>query len=321
MPDSPTKTSLFVEVARLYYEHDYSQQEIANKLGLSRPSISRILRQARERGIIRIEINDPSNRGTLLENKIRQRFHLKKVIVVPDDGSSIDLLKSRLGYVAANYLDRLIQEDVVLGVSWGTTMQEVAKHLRSRPVKGVKVVQLNGGVSRAGYDTRASEVAQMIAEKYQAVPFLLPLPAIVDRAELKEAILSDRNISRTLNLAQSASIAMFTVGAFGYDSVLVKADYFEPAEVEFLLKNRAVGDICSRIITETGDICSNELNARTIGIDLEELHKKPYSIAVAGGPKKARPIYAGILGGHFNVLITDEGVAMKLLEFSNNGKN
>ena len=310
-----------MEVARLYYEHGYSQQKIADKLGFSRPSISRILHQAREQGIIRIQIHDPSDRGTLLEDQIRQKFHLKKVIVVPNDGVSDEILKRRLGQAAANYLDQLIQEDTILGVSWGTTMQEVANHVRPRPIKGMKVVQLNGGVSRAEYDTRASEVAQKIAEKYQAVPFLLPLPAIVDRAELKEAILQDRNISRTLNLARTAGIAMFTVGAFDYDSVLVKADYFEPAEVEFLLKNRAVGDICSRIITEDGDVCSPDLDARTIGINLQELRKKNYAIAVAGGAKKARAIYAGILGKHFNVLITDERVAVKLLEFANDEKD
>ncbi|NOY78283.1 MAG: sugar-binding transcriptional regulator [Calditrichaeota bacterium] len=313
-----TRTSLLVEVARLYYEHGYSQQKIADKLGLSRPTVSRILHQAREEGIIRIQITDPSDRGTVLEDQIRRKFHLKKVIVVPNDGVPDGVLKQRLGRAAADYLDRLIQENTILGISWGTTMQEVANHVRPRPVRGVKVVQLNGGVSRAEYDTRASEVAQKIAEKYQAVPFLLPLPAIVDRAELKDAILQDRNISRTLNLAREASIAMFTVGAFDYDSVLVKADYFDPAEVESLLKNRAVGDICSRIITEDGDICSPDLDARTIGIDLQELHKKPFAIAVAGGAKKARAVYAGILGKHFNVLITDERVAMKLLEFSNN---
>lgn len=316
MIESAAKISLFVEAARLYYEHGYSQQKIANKLGLSRPGVSRILRQARKQGIIRIEIIDPTGRGTYLESQLQQRFHLKKVIVVPNEGVPSTVIKQRLGEAAAHYLDQLIMEGTILGVSWGTTMQEVAKHLRPRRVRNMKVVQLNGGISRAEYDTHAGEIAQRIAENYQAIPFLLPLPAIVDQASLKEAILADRNISRTLKLAQKSEIAVFTAGAFGYDSVLVKADYFDREEIEFLLKNKAVADICSRIITTSGEICWPELDERTIGIELSELSQKKYAIAVAGGKKKLPAIYAGLLGKHFNVLITDEMVANEILDRS-----
>ncbi|MCK4447793.1 MAG: RNA polymerase subunit sigma-70, partial [Candidatus Marinimicrobia bacterium] len=175
------------------------------------------------------------------------------------------------------------------------------------------VVQLNGGISRAEYDTHATEIAQKISEKYRAIPFLLPLPAIVDNADLKQAIISDKNISRTLDLAHKAKVAMFTIGSFSHDSVLVKADYFETKEVDSLLKRGAVGDICSRIITHDGKICSPELNSRTIGIELEELCKKSYSIAVAGGKEKLQAIRAGLCGHLFNVLITDEWVAEELL--------
>jgi deoxyribonucleoside regulator len=140
------------------------------------------------------------------------------------------------------------------------------------------------------------------------------LPAIVDSASVKQAILSDKNIARTLQLAREASDAMYTVGSFGYDSVLVKADYFESEELENLLAQGAVADICSRIINHDGKICSSQLNDRTIGIDLEDLQKKPYSIAVAGGAEKLQAIKAALRGNLFNILITDEWVANKLLQ-------
>ena len=115
-------------------------------------------------------------------------------------------------------------------------------------------------------------------------------------------------------------MAMYTIGAFGYNSVLVKADYFESDEVEFLLKRRAAGDICSRIITETGKICWPELDDRTFGIELEELSKKEYAIAVAGGKEKLKAIYAGLCGKCFNVLITDEWIATEILHLSGDRK-
>jgi len=313
MSEKSKHTSLLVEIARLYYEHNFSQQKIANKLDISRPGVSRLLQQARERGIVRIEIFDPKENGTLLEEKMQKKFGLKKVIVVPNDNEETQIIKRRLGRVAVTLLDQLVEEGLILGVSWGTTMQEVSKQVRRKSVKDMTVVQLNGGISRAEYGTHASEIAQKIGEKYHAIPFLLPLPAIVDSADLKQAIISDKNISRTLDLARKAKVAIFTIGSFNHDSVLVKADYFDYEEVDFLLKQGAVGDICSRIITHDGKICSPELNSRTIGIKLEELRKKPYSIAVAGGKEKLRAIRAGLRGQLFNILITDEWVAEELL--------
>ena len=307
------KSTILVEAAKLYYEHQLSQLEISKKLGVSRPTVSRLLQQARNTGIVRIDITDPSEVGTQLESALIKKYNLKKVVVVPNDTDDNKIVKKRLGKTAVLLVDQLISEGTILGISWGTTMQQVARQIRTRRVKDMVVVQLNGGISRAELDTHASEIAKTIGESYKAIPYLMPLPAVVDNANLKKVILSDRNISRTLELGRKAEIALFTIGSFGYNSVLVKADYFEPDEVDELLKSGAVGDICSRIIKADGTICSDDLNGRTIGIELEELNKKQYSIAVAGGKEKLAAIKAGLNGKWFNSLITDEWVATELL--------
>jgi deoxyribonucleoside regulator len=307
------KTAMIVEAARLYYEHAFSQEKIAKKLGISRPGVSRLLQRAREEGIVCIEIKDPSDEGTKLEADLKTKFELKNAIVVPDDVEST-IIKQRLGQAAVKLLNQLVSEGMILGVSWGTTMHEVAVRVPVRPIRDMVVVQLNGGISRVSDDTRASEVAQKLGENFGATPYLLPLPAVVDNADLKEAIVSDKNISRTLALGREAKVAMFTIGSFGHHSILVKADYFESEDVESLLKQGAVADICSRIIKHNGEICSPELNARTISIELEDISKKAFSIAVAGGKEKLEAIRAGLRGKYFNILITDEWNAQELLQ-------
>ena len=304
--------SLLVEAARLYYQHDFSQQQIADRLGISRPGVSRLLRRAREEGIVRIEIRDPFEKGTRLESSLREKFGLKKVIVVPADERPASI-KKHLGQATVGYLETLINDNMILGVSWGTTMQEVARALKTNKVKNLVVVQLNGGVSKAAYDTHASEIAQSIGLKYQATPYLLPLPAIVDSATLKSSILSDKNIARTLKLARECDIAVYTIGLFNQDSVLVKADYFDEKEIEALIKKDAIGDICSRIIDKKGQICSKSLDDRTIGIELDDLARKTHAIAVAGGRDKLPAIRAALKGKWFNSLITDEWCAEELL--------
>jgi deoxyribonucleoside regulator len=312
MPKIKSETNLMIETARLYYEHQFSQQQIANKLGISRPGISRLLQKARETGIVKIEIFDPESKGTALEAQLKEKFRLKDVIIVPNENEDNAKIKQRMGKAAFNYLDKLIHDNMIIGVSWGTTMLQVAQNIQARPTTGVTIVQLNGGVTRAEYDTHASEVAQKIGEKYRAVPFLLPLPAIVDNMKVKEAILSDKNIAHTLNLGKQADIIIFTIGKFDYESVLVKANYFEPTEVDELIKEGAIADVCSRIINKQGKICSKDLNNRTIGIELDEIREKKYSIAVAGGKDKINAIKAALKGNLFNVLITDELVASQL---------
>lgn len=310
----PDSDAQLVEAARLYYEHGLNQRQIASRLGISRPGVSRLLQTARERGIVKIEIIDPAEHGTRLERLLKERFALKKVVVVPNGEENEQIIKNRLGRAAVILLDSILKEKVILGVSWGTTMQAVTRNLKKRSLRGMTVVQLNGGISRAEYDTHASEIAQRLSENYRAVPYLLPLPAVVDSAQLKAAIVADKNIARTLELGRQAEIALFTVGSFSHESVLVKADYFEPNEVDQLLSQGAVGDICSRILRNDGQLCSPELNARTIGIELQELKSKPYAIAVAGGREKLPAIRAGLKGRWFNCLVTDEWVAEELLE-------
>ena len=309
---------MIVEAARLYYEHQFSQQSISKKLGISRPGVSRLLKQARVKGIVKIEIIDPTKKGTRLEAKLKEKFGLKKVVVVPSDADASQSIKQMLGNAAVKMLEELVEDNMIVGVSWGTTMQEVARQVNGKVFKDLIVVQLNGGISRAEYDTHASEIALKIGEKFHAIPFLLPLPAIVDSPKVKKAIVSDKNIARTLDLAIQAKVAIFTIGSFGLESVLVKADYFEKDEIDALLKQNAIADVCSRIIDSEGNLCSSELNSRTIGIELEELQKKPYSIAVAGGKEKLNAIQAGLNGRLFNILITDEWVARELLEMDTN---
>ena len=307
------RSRLLIEAARLYYEHNLNQAQIATKLDVSRPGVSRLLQEARDTGIVKIQIVDPGARGTRLESALREKYGLKHAIVVPSDKQDT-VLKSRMGSALITLFDQLLTENTTLGVSWGSTLQAATEHLKPRLVKNMTVVQLNGGVSKAELDTHATEIAGRMGENYQAIPYLLPLPAIVDTAELKKAIISDRNIAKTLKLAREADIAVFTVGAFGSKSVLVQADYFEEAEVQALIQAGAVADICSRLIKADGSICSPELDDRTIGIELAELKARPFSIAVAGGLNKAQAIRAGLAGGYFISLITDEDVARQLLD-------
>ncbi|MGN7356997.1 sugar-binding transcriptional regulator [Paenibacillus sp. SAF-054] len=306
------KQRLSIEAARLYYQSDYSQQDIAARLGVSRPTVSRLLQFAKEQGYVRIDIVDPHQDLDVLSRELQQKFGLDTVLVCYSPLNTYEEIKKHITKLTADYLYETIQDKDIIGVTWGTTMHAVAMQLQPKSVKGVEVVQLKGGVSHSHVNTYAADTVNLFAEAYQTVARYLPLPVIFDNIALKRIVEEDRHINRIIELGKQANIAVFTVGTVKEDALLFRLGYFNEAEQKLLKKNGA-GDICSRFFDKDGNICSEEINNRTVGIDLYELRKKEKSILVAGGQRKVEAIQAALAGKYANILVTDQFTAQALL--------
>jgi deoxyribonucleoside regulator len=307
------KNRKIIEAAKLYYLMDYSQQEIASRLGVSRPTVSRMLQQAKEEGIVKIQIMDPSEDMRQLAEQLETGYGLKKAIVVSVPVYDDLLIKEQLAKNAATYLREIVQDEDIIGTTWGTTLYQVARHLEHKPVKGVQVVQLKGGVSHSERNTYASEIIHLFAEAFDAKPYHLPLPAIVDHVVVKQAIEADRHIRRVLDIGKQANIALFTTGGALADSLVFQLGYLSDEDVNKIVEH-AVGDISSRFFDREGRICHPELNARTIGIELEDLKQKEHSILISGGARKIEGIKGALRGQYANTLITDQYTAKFLLD-------
>jgi len=307
------KTKKMIEAAKMYYFMDYSQQDIADRLGVSRPTVSRFLQQAKEEGYVQIRIMDPSEDTQKLAVQLKQKYHLKKAIVVPVPHYDEHLIKEYLAEDTALYLDEIVKDGDTIAVTWGSTMYQVAKKLSHKHVSDVSIVQLKGGVSHLETNTYNSEILHMFGKAYNTYPHFLPLPAIVDHLLVKQAMESDRHIRKILEMGERANIALFTVGVPAPESLFLQMGYFSEDELRVIYE-KAVGDICSRFYDTDGRICLPDLNTRTIGIELDSLHRKERSILVAGGAKKVEAIYGALCGRYANVLITDQYTAKSLLE-------
>jgi len=313
------KLKKMVDAAKMYYQLDYSQQEIAKKLGISRPTVSRLLQMAKEEGIVQIKILDPTQDNEILARGLEERYGLEKAVVVSAPQNENRIVKKYLGEAAAGYLHDIVKDGDSIGVTWGTTLHEVAVNLQSKHVRNVRIVQMNGGVSYSETDTYAYEIVHLFGKAFNTTPHFLPLPAIVDHMLVKQAIEADRHIRKILDMGKNTNIAVFTVGVPDNDSVVIRAGYFNFEDLQ-VVYSRAVGDICCRYIDMNGNLCSEELDRRTIGIDLSELRRKEKSILVAGGPCKVEAVYGALRGKYPNVLITDQFTAKTLLEREPDGE-
>jgi deoxyribonucleoside regulator len=307
------KLTKVIEAAKLYYLLDYNQNEIAKILGVSRPTVSRFLQQAKSEGIVQIKIMDPTEDVLNLALQLENKFKLKKAIVASIPQFENHIVKNYLGEKAAVYLNEIVKDEDIIGVTWGTTLYHIAIELKQKFVKDVKVVQLKGGVSHAETNTYASEILYLFGKAFNTTPHNLPLPAIVDHAVVKQAMEADRHIRKILELGKQANIALFTIGSIKTDSLLFQLGYFTESDLRSLY-GKAVGDICSRFFDKDGKVCNESLNERTLGIDFDDLRKKEHSILVAGGPNKIEGIYGALKGQYANVLITDQFTAKFLLD-------
>lgn len=304
---------LVTKVARLYYMEGLNQEEIARRCRTSRSTISRLLRQAREAGLVTITINEPPGNFSDLERALEREFGLQEAVVVSQDESDGDLQAS-LGRSAARYIERVVRPGDVLGVSWGTSLRATINSVSGASLGPVTVVPLVGGVGQTDPEIHSNQLAIDLARALGGNWHLLHAPAIVSSSALREAILADPKLGEVLEVARSANMALVGIGAPIESSTMIHTGYFGAGEIEELKAHRAVGDVCSQFYDLEGRRCDLQLNDRIIGITLEDLKRIPLVVAVAGGASKVGSVLGALRGGFLDVLITDHGTAQSVIE-------
>ncbi|AOR73510.1 sugar-binding transcriptional regulator [Limosilactobacillus fermentum] len=301
-----------IRAAKLYYLDDHNQSWIAGELGVSRATVSRLLRYAREQGLVEIHIKDPLEDEVTLAEELRDRYHLAAVKIVATGQATGEEKGALVGQAAASYLETIVENGDTIGIGWGKTIHQVALALRPEPLIDVRVVQMKGAANNQEQPTYAYESIQAFATAFHTFPEYLPLPVIFDQATTKQLVESDRQIARVIELGNRAPIAVFTVGTVRDSALLFKLGYFTKEEQNFL-QQHAVGDVFSRFIDRDGQIVSPTINDRTIGIQLDQLRQKKHSVLVATGLAKVPAVAAALTGGYANALVIDQDAAMELI--------
>ncbi|MBU2328027.1 MAG: sugar-binding transcriptional regulator [Alphaproteobacteria bacterium] len=315
LPSSDQRDHLIVQVAKLYYDLDRTQSEIANELGLTRWQVGKLLTEAKEAGIVRIEITPRAGRRTSVELELQRNFGVKEAIVVSageiDDPS---LVVDSVAQAAATHLASLSPKPKLIGVSWGRTMSAVARALPKDWCPGLHVVLVNGSTALTATSSRNSAVAEEFAQSTSGRATLLPVPAIIGSKSTRMALEQDPIIGRVLALAEEAPVLCFGLGGLTSQSVLLGSGYLGDEDIARLRNLHAVGDIMGRFVDRDGHIADVQLDDRTIGLRLEAIAAKERVIGVAAGEDKHRIAAACLRAGYVTDLVTDEVTARRILE-------
>jgi DNA-binding transcriptional regulator LsrR (DeoR family) len=309
---------LIVRVARMYYQWEIKQSEIARQLGLSQPTVSRLLAEARTSGIIRISVAVPQGVHSEVEEELVRRYRLRDAIVVDCSSDSDERqLEREIGGGAAYYVETSLRPNEVIGISsWSATLMALVDAMHPTPRKGdMRVVQILGGVGDPSAEIHASRLTSRFADLIGGQPVFLPAPGIVGSSAMREVILDDVYVREAMGTLEQVTTALVGIGAIEPSKLLASSgNIFSQAELELLRQRGAVGDVLLRFFAEGGKPVLTPLNDRVISMSLDQLAKVDRSVGIAGGQRKRQAILGALRGGWINVLITDQFTARWLLD-------
>ena len=312
---APRSRRLLADAARLNYLDGLSQDQIARRLSMTRSNVSRVLRAAKESGIVEVRIRDFDDRNELLEDALVAAFDLKAAAVAGagrEPGAQQAV--ARLG--AEVFLDA-VSGATTAAVSWGTTVQAVVGALPQVRLPGVDVVQLVGGLVSFDSQATAHDVVRDLAERIGARYRYLNTPAVFDSAAVLQHLLGETSVREALEAARRAEVALVGIGSphSGSSATLVELLDLSEAERTQLWAEQPVGDVCGRYFDIDGvPIACASVRDRILAVPVDDLRGIPTRLGVARGADKGRAVLGALRGRFVNVLVCDEPLAQAVLD-------
>lgn len=307
--------TLLIKIAELYYHKKMSQKGISREMGVSVSTVSRMLREAVDKGIVRVEVVDISERLVETEMELKSRFGLKEVVITEsmlDQGG--DLLKKQLGRKASDLFRRLVSPGEVIGIGSGITMAEMADSLAAAsPLPAVKLVPLLGGWGSEQVEYEPSGLVTSMGRCLQCNFYHLLAPAIVSSPEVRKVIVNEPVIEKVVSLWNDLTSAYFSIGP-EIGSGLVNSMPSNFIDTTAVYEMGAVGDLLGRIIDNGGNELDIPFNKQLIAIPFESLMKVGNRVGIGGGPSKYRSIGAVLRKGLINILVSDYDTCRYILE-------
>lgn len=298
--------------AWLYYADQMTQSDIAALLGVSRATIVNYLQEARDRGIVSIQINSEIVGRTRIARALADKYGLSGALVIPS-AKGADLIR-RLGSAGARVLVDQLQAGDIIGVAWGRTVLAAAEQAQLRaPLDNLTVVQVSG--HSIGAPSFSPELCtSLLSSRLGARCVNMLAPALLSTPTLRQMLLDEPVLRAQFALIDSCTRVVFGVGDLHSDSTLRLSGIASAQDIEEYVARGAVAAIIGHFIDRDGVQVSGPLDDRMVGLELEGLLRLPSRICIAGGPEKLGCIRATLAGGYASILVTDADTATALMD-------
>ena len=307
------RKEVLYQVAKLYYEDNQTQSQIARSLNISRPTISTLLKEARQEGIVKIMIDNPNQDIQYLQDRIAHRYNLETVLISGVTGSD-ELIKHDIGDLAVSFIEGQLPKVQRLGLGWGTTVAEYVYSASHMNLNQLQILPLMGGIGVLENRFHTNHLVYTLSKKYQAQVDYFYAPAIASSLTEKEDFMSSKVIQKIL--AKGAECQMAVVGLGNPLSSRTYQNWrliTQEALVD-LEDSGVAGDILASFFDLDGEILDTEFSRRMIGLSLEKLKQIPEVVILASGLDKASSLKTLLNHTSFKHIVIDLEIAKALLD-------
>jgi central glycolytic genes regulator len=241
-----------------------------------------------------------------LQERLKQTFQLKQVLIVPGDADQSSFSKKELCRVGATALRNAIRKDDVIAVTGGSTMAGLAEFLvPNSNMRGNRYVPARGGLGES-VELQANSIVSTMAKRTGGQYKLLHVPDHLSE-EAYLTLINEPHIQEVLQFIRQARIVIHGIGDA---MVMARRRQLATNELNRLEADGALAESFGYYFNHEGRVIHQ---MSTVGLRLEDIKNTEVVIAVAGGSSKAQAIASIMRFGHTDVLVTDEGAAQAML--------
>ncbi|MEO1745563.1 MAG: sugar-binding domain-containing protein [Pseudomonadota bacterium] len=302
---------IIIEAAWLYYEDGLNQNDIAERLGVSRATVVNYLQEARERAYVRISLSQDAFSGHRLAVALKEALSLTDVIIMPD-ADEVSATARRVARGAARWLPQLLSPGDRLGVAWGKTIFDVAESIEPSAIADLTVLQLVGSMATP-YGFSADVCSSYVARRLSADCVNLHVPAIFSTSELAARVRDEALIANQFDAIGHVNKTLFAVGSVLPDSHVVSSGVAKRDELRWYVDRGAVGVLCGRFINADGGHVDGPLDARMMGVAPDAMRAPEMGMLVSVGPERVAAAIAAVRGGYTTHLVTHQSSAEAML--------
>lgn len=293
-----------------------SQKDIAESEGLSTATVSRIITSAIENGYVEFSLKIPGGKVVEMEHEIKELYDIKFVSVTKVDIDDKDIILRDISLCVGDYLNYIVRDGDIIGVAWGYAMSKVSDGLKPHNIRDGKIVGINGGLVQNNTSIGAEDIIEKFSRNFNATGYRLMVPVSVDSAEAAAMLKTDSHLAQVFDLIHRSNIIVFGLGGMSSQSTMVRYGGITEEEFEKLKNEGYVGDIGGRFFRADGSTGDHRFNDRIMGIELEEIKKKEFRIAVVASGDKVRALDVALKSGYITSLFLDEKTAAQLIDMN-----
>jgi DNA-binding transcriptional regulator LsrR (DeoR family) len=311
--------SLRLRAAWLYYNQGMTQKDVAEKLGISRSTVIRLLDEAMKRSDVQIWINEGIEDFVALSIDLEKAYGLDEAVIIPTGSDKAQDIAKGVGLALGQFLSEVVPDNATIGVGWGRTMTASLSSFRPPRRENCKVVSLLGGIV-AVHQTNPLDYTWRLASALGAECYMFLAPLLVDSIETKRALIEKCGLSTLYALAENLDLAIVSCGDIGPHSTSLSEGFISKQTLDELVAAGCVCDTMFNFIDAEGRSVDHPINNHAMSIDLDTLKKAKHIVLASGGAHRATAIRATIKRIGCNTLITDEAAARALMELAAAGK-